>query len=361
MIFIKTIARTFYQSHTGFFLLLIFTCFGFLSGAEHIAIANFIAVSPLLCGVVMSGWILYSSYCLHYIYKLLMQSNYLVFRGVALQPFYLQLSKILSLFILLNLPVLLYAWFILFFAVSSPSRIVAGMIILYSVLSLFLSFLVLYRNLRKPIIEHTQNLLSYYWNNNFTKPYILWFYQYILTKPIVILVSKFSTITFLILIAKLYTTDDYDWRLIALSIILVVCLHIVFFQHYVTFLYSQLTFFHNIPTSLARMGLSTIATLSILLLPEWIILTKNFFYHVPPQQLVQLLLFGLMISFLFVQIMIYRLSNFEKILRLLFYIAIGLVFVIMFAIPLWVTNFFILVLAIWLHSRHYKFLPEFDI
>src|SRR5688500_4396091 len=59
LIFNKVLAKEYYRLNTGFFLLILTLTFGFMSGVEHRALAEFFIASPLLLLVPISIWVVY--------------------------------------------------------------------------------------------------------------------------------------------------------------------------------------------------------------------------------------------------------------------------------------------------------------
>ncbi|HEY0740508.1 MAG TPA: hypothetical protein VGD40_03565, partial [Chryseosolibacter sp.] len=59
-VFAKVFVREFYRLNAGFFIVVITLTFGFMSGKEHKALAEFFVASPLLSLIPISVWLLYT-------------------------------------------------------------------------------------------------------------------------------------------------------------------------------------------------------------------------------------------------------------------------------------------------------------
>ena len=157
----------------------------------------------------------------------------------------------------------------------------------------------------------------------------------------------------------LFTTDDYDWRLAALSMIAVVGIHLVLLQVYVKFYYSLLKFARNMPRSWTQIGLMHGFSLLIILTPELIIMLRYYNELITLSQLLLTFAFGTSLAFLMVMLLVQIPSESDQSLRIAFFIIIGLVVIVMYSVPLiWITAL-ILLTGTWFQSKEYKTRPEF--
>src|SRR5687768_12138586 len=56
----KTVAKEFYRLNSGFFLLIATLTFGFMSGVEHKALAQFFVSSPNVLLIPVGVWVVYT-------------------------------------------------------------------------------------------------------------------------------------------------------------------------------------------------------------------------------------------------------------------------------------------------------------
>ncbi len=354
----KTLSRPFYQVHTGFFFVVLYFAAGFLRANEHIAIAHQTASSIILTGLILILWTLYLLNSISSISSSLHQTTHLFLHQLALYSPWKQFSCWSIVLLTINLPVVLYSLFILFYAISMGELINAGLLIAYNLMSIFLPPLYYIFRLKKPYSETTTSGIGRYMNKIITKPYPIWYFIHLIrNKPLLLLLSKTFSILLIIGVFKLYETDDYDYRLLGLGVLAAFSSNIVLVFEYFQFDLIKFPLWKNIPFTLFDRIRNQFIVFALMSVPEVIVMTRYFPLKESILILIYLSIFGLFLTSVYYQLLLIRKTTLEKISKLGFYLFIGLLVLIQFHIPL---GFLILLMGMYVLVVQINFYKIFN-
>jgi hypothetical protein len=331
----KVLVRTFYKINAGFFLVVLGLCFGFLRKIEHIALAQFFVSSPYLLLLPILLWLLYTI-------KVVLYNRHAVafpqntFLGSFL---FLQRRKRVVLLILIAvlqlLPIILYGFFLFsmaygyqFYSIMySIAGILGGMIILVA--------FSMHRNLFYQTRGRPITLIKRIFDSKFTKPRLQFFIEWVIrTQPAIFFGAKLFACAVIIGISRLYLFDEYDVRLMSLSVMLAAAANIGLTFQFHRFENYHFQWMKNLPISLAQRILFFLFTFIIVSMPEWIVLLRFFPSQLSLFHYVELVIFGISLIFLAYTSLFIQYIAFEKLTQYMFYCFIGLMLLILFKVPI---------------------------
>src|SRR4051812_2823646 len=110
-VLLKVFVSQFYKANAAFFLLILGFCFGFMSGIEHKALAQFFTSSSLLLLIPIGIWVLYTIKIVLFNRHVLQQPENEFMFCFSLLPVSQQVLMLLNVLSAQMLPALLYAVF----------------------------------------------------------------------------------------------------------------------------------------------------------------------------------------------------------------------------------------------------------
>jgi hypothetical protein len=273
----KVLTRTYYQQNTGFFLVLVIGGFGFLRGEDHVALARLGLESPgFLVLFFFSFWTLYTLKAFQFVLKSFTDPRQEFLYLLRLLPLREQVKHLLIIQYGILQPILAYGAFVVYQGWKAgawmPILEIAGFFLLLHLVPVA-GYI---RALRRPNAGQNHRTLGSYLNLNFTKPYPLFFVQYLLEdQKMLLFLGKLLSCFFVVGVCRLYPTDSYDERLLSIGLLLAGMSHVTLTQQAHLFEHRFLLFTRNLPLSgTLRFGMTAL-TYSILLLPEGLLLVGN--------------------------------------------------------------------------------------
>jgi hypothetical protein len=222
-VFTKVCVKEFYAENASFFLVVIGLAFGFMSGVEHKALAEFFISSPSATLIPICVWALYALKVINFNAAVTdRKENEFVFNH-SLYPERKQYINIS--FVLFNqlAPVIGYSLFlaataIKFGAILSLMTVICGVAFL-----LVVSSIALKHKLNNPNQEKRIWLLNRTLNRLFIRPYPVFVIEWLSRKKTFLLISTMAFCSLMLFgVLMLYTTDRYDFRLLQMGLVLVV-------------------------------------------------------------------------------------------------------------------------------------------
>jgi hypothetical protein len=198
----KIFVKQFYRDNAAFFLLIITLTFGFMSGVEHRALAEFFTSSSISMLAPVAIWTFYS-------FKV-----YLFLYNFTLLPAGTRLKLLWVIGVFQQLPVLLYASFLVVIAVLNQTY---APIFICTFIPLTLTFFcawMLQRELQNLSYEKKINWLTpalTFRSNTLLRIYLGWLLN---KEPFLILGTKIFTTLIIYGVGNLYQGELYDHRLI---------------------------------------------------------------------------------------------------------------------------------------------------
>lgn len=329
-----TIVKEYYRQNAIFIFTVMMFAFGFLRANEHLAIINQALRSPFILSCIFLLWILYavkviffglrflslrSSEFLYHIRLFPPRKRVLAFMN--LQFSLIQLTFIYALLMVGKGVVERNWWAILAIGVVNFVIVVAGALV-YE-----------YR-IRRP--NGRQDVSRRYFGLNFITPQFLFYPRYLLTRQTVLLfITKSFTAFVLMGVCYLYPTDAYDIRLISLGCILAAFSQSVILQHLHFFERMYFDIYKNMPVTGFRWFLNYLLTLTIILLPEAVVLARNFPAGLTMADGLMQFFFLISVTMLLLHYQIFVAGNNESGFQTVFFSGVTLAILIMFKIPAW--------------------------
>jgi len=349
----------FYQENIGFFFVLFGFGVGILRPTEHIYLINAAVGSIYVLIVLLVAWGLFCLKAIRFTSKQLELPHYQWVYDMALLPISRQAVVWAWIILLQYLLPTLYVGVIITQSIYYQQWVSAA---LGAMFLLVVYTLGIWRSIHKTHHPGTNRAISKITlsvNRWAAKPVYLWFGLALLKQyPASLLLTKLLSVGLLLITAQLYARETYDHRLLTVAVLASGFSHSMLMYRYHHFQRISLLFFRNLPISLTRRFSDSLLTVSLTLLPELLILLRQFGPEVgwvATGWHVILLISLLIISY---HSRLIQSIPEEKFLRWLFYAFVVYFLLIMFSIPpvvLSLINFF--VAATLFRKYYYRYEP----
>jgi hypothetical protein len=288
----KVITLEFYRSNAAFFLIAIGLCFGFMSGVEHQALAEFFISSPVVLLIPISIWIIYSVKVIQFNKKIFnANENEFLFNLQVVN----KNTQYIALFIVALeelLPIVIYSIFLMITAMKYIQYLMITYTFFSVLMLIIISAAMLIRNLHRPGIEEKETKINQFLNTRFNRHNLQFFFEWVVRNDLITVTgAKFFACILLIGTLKLYAMDVYDWRLMGIGVSIAMMGNVVLIFKYQFFQEKYLSITRNLPLSLSNRMVQFIMTFLILCLPEFGILVSNFPVNLTKYELIYTVLF----------------------------------------------------------------------
>lgn len=330
----KLIVRQFYLQNTGLFLVVLMLSFGFLSSAEHIALATYALHDLAFLSIYMALWVIYAVYAIRFSLQLFQTTDLLqLFRLIP------PVKRVVILYFLhlqLLAPVILYAGFMLWVGNKQQTTMANGIVILTISMLSILPLPFVERALRNPNPEQFTGNLGAWLRQRLTTPYGLFFVRYLFREqPATLFLTKTGSCLVTIGVLALYPTDDYDIRLLSLGMLLSAAFHAgIIFELY-QFEATQLLLLRNLPLSIPKRLMNYVGMIALIISPEAVILIYNHPTDVAIPAIIGVWAFGLSLLMLQFVALLSHHHDRDRFMSRLFWPIIGCFFLIMYRLPVW--------------------------
>lgn len=244
----RPLVLAYYQKNIVFYLVIYLFAFGFLRSPEHVQLGKVIVskLDLLLgAGLLWALHVLKTSLFIHQSLKL-PQYRYLIEFNLLSKP--RKTLELAGIQFILNLPFLSYGLFWALLALSlNDIRGLLIVVLLNLVLIVLPVFWLGYRF--EKFLNFTESSISSFTVNLWPKTKSLWFLRFLLHQDALRFVTT-KVFSFLLIwgISSLYSTDEYDHRLLYLMAFFVGVGHIVLGKSYREFTGEQTTILRNLPS-----------------------------------------------------------------------------------------------------------------
>jgi len=348
------LVREFYLANSSFFLLVIAIAGGFMRSYEHIALAEFFISTPMVLIIPVAIWSVYSLKVINFNReRIALSENEFVFCFILLSETK-QWSMTLRVAALQLLPVFLYGAFLCLVASKHGLAIPIIVIVISSGILLWTTAFHLLLGLRYPNHEKKISPISRLLNTRLTKPISLFFIEWTIRNDLAMFVgTKVFTILTLTGITELYKTDSYDLRLLSLGIVIGSSANASLMQTFHHFENFHMNWLKGLPLSFLKRMSSNLLTIIIMVMPEALVLIKNF-----PQELSWLECGAATIFLLSIPILFYGGSyikdrNQQEIMPIVFCFVLGWFVAILFKIPILLLAAINISIGIYLWKKFY--------
>jgi hypothetical protein len=328
----KVIVGQFYLQNTGLFLVVLMLAFGFLSSAEHIALAAYALHDGAFLAAYGIIWGIYTVYTTRFSLQIFQKTDLL--QLFQLIPSFKRIAILYFLHLQLLAPVVLYGGFMLWIGHQQGTTTANVVLIVFMGLLSVLPLPFVERALRHPNPEQFAGHLGAWLRQRFTTPYVLFFIRYLFREqPATLFLTKVGSCLITIGVLALYPTDDYDIRLLSLGMLLSAALHAgIVFELY-QFEATQLLLLRNLPFSLSSRFLRYTGIIALVISPEAILLLKNHPADVTVPATLGVWLWGLSLLFLQYAALLSRHQPRDRFMSQLFWPIIGCFLLIMYRLP----------------------------
>jgi hypothetical protein len=273
----KIFIQQFYALNAAFFLLIITLTFGFMSGVEHKALAEFFTASPVLTLIPIAIWSIYLLKIINFNRsRLTLDENRFLREFVLIRKMsrYQTLSAVVtSQFV----PAIAYGIFLVLTAVKSQQWIIGLLIGTAQVALIMTGTFATERAMHDQSAEINVWRIKTWIDRRITKPlfaiYVTWIMR---REPMLVIATKIFSGALLFAVTQLYKTDVYDWRLLGMGSVLAVSANYMMVTQLQQFENIHFQFLKNLPISTLKRLTTIVLVIFILMLPEFVVLIKNF-------------------------------------------------------------------------------------
>ena len=357
-VILRSISTEFYKDHIIPFFILGYLCFGFLEIKDHISIAEGLLDERLMIEYYPI-WIAYIAYIAYYtIHKIRRPLNQFLL-NISLLNFYEKAATLLILQIVLMLPILVYGIFNVIIAVQINSFINVICISIFFILAMILNCLIVNQKICNPFKEFNNFSVTASYIK-ITKPSWSFFLIYLMKeKSYMLLITKILSAVILIGFMQIFNVETPDARPLLISVLMMAWIHTTILFENFNFETIQMQNFNQLPVSVEKKFLKNLFVLSLLLLPEMLILLRfaPFQYSFQTKIIVLLFAVSLIIA---AYSRLYVVQNQNK-----FNMELAKAFAIIFFTILFHGGLFVMagcpVLAfIWFKNNFYKYQPNIE-
>ena len=268
-ILIKVFTKEFYRLNAGFFLVILGLVFGFMSGVEHLALAQFFISSNILIWVPISFWLIYTLKVISFNHHALEKKENAFISTIA----FLRTGKFIrcvsSTIFLQLLPVFMYAGFLLVVSVKHNLFITTPFIFLSISILLCISMLAFSYRIRSSPTEINPSSLKIFFDRIFKRPFPMMALEWLMRNEFLSWIgTKVFAFTLLLGILQLYRYERYDYRLLAMGVSIVFTSNIILLNHLHRFENKELVFYRNMPLRFVTRFLNLTIAIIIICLPE---------------------------------------------------------------------------------------------
>jgi hypothetical protein len=331
----KILAREFYRLNSGFFLFIGTLTFGFMSGIEHKALAEYFVSAPYLILIPVSVWIFYAGKILSFnTSQIYLPRNRALFHIPFLSPGD-QWIITSQCFLLQFLPALAYGAFLSAVALRMDgyqSVLLIGMTLFCCCAA---GSAIMIKLFHRPHREQSVSALKGFLDNYYQKPILQFYAEWLLReRTLQVAGIKLFNGALIWAICRLYAVENYDWRLMAMVLSACGIANLPLIFHLVRFEHIHISWIKNLPVGLPQRYLHLTTVAIAFLIPEWVVLVKYFPENLNMNWMVLTLVYAMSISLLLTGFAHLWSSGLEQATKKSFWIFIALILLILFKIPL---------------------------
>jgi len=345
----------FYKQNAAFFGLIFLVFFGFIKAGEHIAIGSFLVANPSTLFFLYVLWIAYGTKVILFLIPAINKKE-----NQFLESFYLLSPKIKFTVIglasiLLLIPAVLYSFFLVLLAIPTAFFWSIASVVMFLFLLLSVIGYILLRNIQK--LPHEKSFIQIKFLTRITKPHPLFFIEYLIRNDFVLLLlSKAYTCLIIIGTSLLYTTDQFDIRLLSTGVLLGFAGNAAILHKFIWFSFHKMQFIQNLPISLVKNIAQQCLIFLILILPEVLVLIRYFPVSPTFLDVVGIFAFGLSITTIVYGFLLIKQMELSNIMAYIFWLIVVTTFLILFSIhPIVLAILYFLVSCSIIYLRMYKF------
>lgn len=353
----KSVGRAFYYENAGVFLILFLLAFGFLSGTEHRAIAMSIAGDFKLLFIVLIFWTLYTVKTILFFQDKLYSKEYSFIWNLSLFPPLSKWSGILVTQAIMNLPISLYALFILQFSITIQNQVSAGSIVCFILINHIVPTWYYHSLLHKSHQDKKRliNLFTLKAFRAFKKPSWCWpILASLKDKPALWFISKPLGVFILIVFCNIDAVEQYDIRWLTFGVMIVFSTNLPILFDIYSFRKKYFSIYANLPLPISKVVLKDSLMILAIVFFEILVLINSYSPHHEIMDITSLVLFGFLINWLsYLALSIFEV-DLENYLRRYFFIFIALFVSILFQMPFSLLILLCVVFLVYIYLHYYR-------
>lgn len=349
----------FYKLNAGFFIFLFFALFGVVRGGQliefHLGLIQAILGGPLFLGMIVFIWGLYSIKCINYITKRLMDADLTFLSCLNSLPKKQLWYWMCFVHAEVYLPVIVYVAIIINVAIRAHQYQQALIIAIFNILFFIVAVKQYFNTLQQ---HHRESVIKKFSIPSlpFKKPVFLFPLIYIWKeRKLMLLLTKFFTLVYLYGFIEFYEPYRHDIRPILLSMLLVMAAHMTVIFEMRIFENEYLLFSRNLPISIRKRFVQSIALFLVLLTPELLFIWKGYPLHFSVIDYSQILLMVLAIPIFMHAILYTYCMLMEEYMRLVFAFVAALFFLILYDLGILLFVFVMLLAFVFFYFHFFEF------
>lgn len=350
----RTLTTEFYRANAMFFLVVMGFCFGFMRGPEHMALAGYFVSSPLLVFIPIAVWCLYTFKVISYNRDEVNAERNEFLYSLPLLPMSQKISACITVAFGELVPAIAYGLFLISIALKT-SQFIQGALLIVSLLVLIsITTQRIYSSLLHPEKEKKTVKFIRWLDKTFTKP-LAWMLSegIVRTQPALLYPTKIVSCLVIYGATQLYLHDVYDERLYMMAACVVFAANLALVYHYQRFEVERLLLTRSLPLSFTRRVITFIFTMMILCFPEIAMLATNLPSYISLKFYLFAIVFGLSLLVFAYGALYVRDATFDDFTRWIFFVSMGLLLLILFALPVWSMAIVQSLLGIYLLYKNY--------
>ena len=340
--------------NSGFFLLVGGLIFGFMSEIEHKALAQFFISDPSALIIPIVVWITYTFKILNFNIKQLRQDESRFIFNVSFLPAGLQFFVTTISFCLQFMPALGYGTFLALIAWSlslfKPVMIIGIVLVACCVTGT----LILMSQYRRPYLQRKVFFVQQFIDRIHTRPVIQFYVEGLVLKyPLMIAGTKIFSGALVLAVCHLYGDEAGDWRLIAMALTTCGLANLLIIFELLDYEHRRIGWIKNLPIKMGRRYLQQMITLILFLIPEIVLLARNFPAQLNTVWLVANIVYLCSLAAFFHGFLHTRSAPIEYFTKKSFFFFIALVLLILFQVPIGILSILNIAMGYYLFSRNY--------
>jgi hypothetical protein len=332
-VFEKVFVREFYRLNAGFFIVIITLTFGFMSGVEHKALAEFFIASPWLTLIPISVWLVYSLKVISFNkQRTAFPANGFLFHH-SLLSFPKQFVSAMQTLALQCMPVILYGGFLIAMALKNNLMLPVMMILCAIIILITVCSLALLKFINGHSQEIKTSSLKKIFDRYTVRPlWLMYISALFRQEPFLFIGTKIFTGLLLFAVLQLYAHDTFDHRLLAMAASVAGIGNFMVMTQLMEFDLRNFQLMKNVPLTLTQRWLTVALITLILLIPEGAVVAK-YFPELSVQDFVSIVFIMPAIALLIYSLQFVKYKSQESFSRLTFGITMLHIVLILFKIP----------------------------
>lgn len=350
----RVLTGGYYLVNAMFFLVVMTFCFGFMRGAEHLALAQYFVGSIWLVLIPIGVWILYTIKVILYNNREVRVERNRFLTTLPLLPFSQKAITCATVTVGQLAPAIAYGLFLVLIGSGHGQWPIVALIILVQVLLVIVSSWSLHRALVYPEKEIITAAPIRWLDRRVVKPAPWMYVQGVIRlRPGFMYTTKIATCLVIYGATHLYAYDDYDARLYSMAACVAFSANLVLVWLYQVFDVVVLSVARSLPITLSTRIGWLIISMTILCLPEIAILATNLPNVVGIQHYFYAIAFGLSLTVFAYGALYVRYAAFDSFTRWIFFVSMGWIVLILFGVPLIAGAVIQVLLGAYLLKKHF--------